>query len=100
MPTDDNDRPAWELEPLPFGTNGHGSDPWRTGANSTGDESDDEARSGDEGSAKGHWVTRGGVLFWEEPEAYDESGALDLRAEAASEWAADDLNLPLGAPDT
>src|SRR4029078_9009355 len=68
--------------------------------NSTGDESDDEARSGDEGSAKGHWVTRGGVLFWEDPETYDESGALDLRAEAASEWAADDLNLPLGAPDT
>ncbi len=100
MPTDDNDRPAWDLEPLPLGANGHGGDPWRTGANSTGDESDDEARSGDEGPTKGHWVTRGGVLFWEEPETYDESGALDLRAEAASEWAADDLVLPLGAPDT
>jgi len=61
---------------------------------------DGEGRSGDADAAKGHWVTRGGVLFWEEQETYDESGALDLRAEAASEWAAADLVLPLGAPDT
>ena len=101
MPTDDNDRPAWDIEPLPLGANGHGGDPWRTGADSAGDETGDEGRSGDEEApTKGHWVTRGGVLFWEEPETYDESGALDLRAEAASEWAADDLVLPLGAPDT
>jgi hypothetical protein len=100
MPTDDNDRPGWDLEPLPLGANGRG-DPWRIGATSAGDETDNVARSGaEEAPAKGHWVTRGGVLFWEEPETYDESGALDLRAEAASEWAADDLNLPLGAPDT
>ena len=39
MPTDDNDRPAWDLEPLPLGANGHSGNPWRTGANSTGDES-------------------------------------------------------------
>ena len=70
-------------------------------SNSADDEDAEVGRSGDEEApTKGHWVTRGGVLFWEEPETYDESGALDLRAEAASEWAADDLVLPLGAPDT
>jgi hypothetical protein len=101
MPTDDNDRPAWDLEPLPLGANGHGGNPWDTSSDSAGDEAGGDERSGDEEvPAKGHWVTRGGVLFWEEPETYDESGALDLRAEAASEWAADDLVLPLGAPDT
>jgi hypothetical protein len=101
MPTDDNDRPGWDLEPLPLGANGHGANPWDPGSDSSGDEAGDNARSDDEETpTKGHWVTRGGVLFWEEPETYDESGALDLRAEAASEWAADDLNLPLGAPDT
>jgi hypothetical protein len=101
MPTDDNDRPGWDLEPLPLGANGHSGNSWNAGSNSADDEDAESGRSGDEETAtKGHWVTRGGVLFWEEPETYDESGALDLRAEAASEWAADDLNLPLGAPDT
>jgi hypothetical protein len=101
MPTDDNDRPAWDLEPLPLGANGHSGNPWNAGSNSADDEDAEGGHSGgEETPAKGHWVTRGGVLFWEEPETYDESGALDLRAEAASEWAADDLALPLGAPDT
>jgi hypothetical protein len=101
MPTDDNDRPAWDLEPLPLGSNGHSGNPWNAGSSSADDEDAEVGRSGDEEApTKGHWVTRGGVLFWEEPETYDESGALDLRAEAASEWSADDLNLPLGAPDT
>lgn len=100
MPSDDNERPGWDLEPLPLGANGHSGDPWGTGSDSADDETSDNGRSGEEGATKGHWVTRGGVLFWEEPETYDESGALDLRAEAASEWAADDLALPLGAPDS
>ncbi len=100
MPTDDNDRPAWDLEPLPLGANGHGGDPWNANTNAADEENGDERSSDKDAATKGHWVTRGGVLFWEEPEAYDESGALDLRAEAASEWAADDLVLPLGAPDT
>ncbi|HEY7021707.1 MAG TPA: hypothetical protein VH349_11365 [Ktedonobacterales bacterium] len=101
MPTDDNDRPAWDLEPPPLGANGHSGNPWNAGSNPADEEDAEVGRSGDEEApAKGHWVTRGGVLFWEEPETYDESGALDLRAEAASEWAADELNLPLGAPDT
>jgi hypothetical protein len=101
MPTDDDERPSWGLEPPPLGANGHGANPWGAGSNSDDDEGiEDGGASDEEGPTKGHWVTRGGVLFWEEPETYDESGALDLRAEAASEWAADDLNLPLGAPDS
>jgi hypothetical protein len=101
MPTDDEERPSWGLEPAPLGANGHGANPWGAGFNSDQVEITKDGDTGDEEApAKGHWVTRGGVLFWEEPETYDESGALDLRAEAASEWAADDLNLPLGAPDS
>src|SRR5262245_52163102 len=101
MPTDDNDRPSWDIESLPLGANGHSGNPWKAGSNSGADEDGETRHSGDDdATTQGHWVTRGGVLFWEEPETYDESGALDLRAEAASEWAADDLNLPLGAPDT
>ncbi len=100
MPTDDNDRPAWDLEPLSLGANGHGGNPWDASSNSSDDETAGDGHADNEAATKGHWVTRGGVLFWEEPETYDESGALDLRAEAASEWAADDLVLPLGAPDT
>jgi hypothetical protein len=101
VPTDDNERPGWDLESLPLGANGHGADPWRPSSDSADEEASGDERSQEEGAAtKGHWVTRGGVLFWEEPETYDESGALDLRAEAASEWAADDLVLPLGAPDS
>jgi hypothetical protein len=101
MPTDENERPSWDIEPLSLGANGHSGNPWDAGSNSGEDEDGEVRRAGDEDAAtQGHWVTRGGVLFWEEPETYDESGALDLRAEAASEWAADDLVLPLGAPDT
>jgi hypothetical protein len=101
MPTDDEERPGWDLEPLPLGANGHSANLWGAGSNSDDDEGSEDGRTADEEApAKGHWVTRGGVLFWEEPETYDESGALDLRAEAASEWAADDLVLPLGAPDS
>jgi len=48
---------------------------------------------------EGQWITEGGVLTWEEPDD-GEDVASDLRAEAASRWAADDLELPLGAPDT
>ena len=41
MPTDDNDRPAWDLEPLPLGANGHSGNPWDAGANSADDEDDE-----------------------------------------------------------
>jgi hypothetical protein len=98
MPSDENERPGWDLESLPLGMNGHDGGAWRDDVDS---ETEDEENPGEESAqTKGHWVTRGGVLFWEEPETYDENGALDLRAEASSQWAADDLDLPLGAPDS
>jgi hypothetical protein len=55
-------------------------------------------RDEDERPREGHWVSQGGVLRWEEADGEDV--ASDLRAEAGSRWAADDLDLPLGAPDT
>jgi hypothetical protein len=53
----------------------------------------------DETPREGQWVTEGGVLKWEEPDG-GENVASDLRAEAGSRWAADDLDLPLGAPES
>ncbi|HEU5348770.1 MAG TPA: hypothetical protein VFU63_09185 [Ktedonobacterales bacterium] len=55
--------------------------------------------SGDESPGEGEWVTRGGVLHWEEPEGSSEDIASDLRREAQSPWASEALTLPLGAPD-
>jgi hypothetical protein len=52
----------------------------------------------------GHWVTQGGVLRWQANDARessdDEGVETPLREEAQSSWAADDLDLPLGAPAT
>lgn len=49
-------------------------------------------------AADGHWVSQGGVLRWETPDDEDESKR-DLRTEAASVWAKDDVDLPPGVPD-
>lgn len=50
----------------------------------------------------GHWVTQGGVLRWQasaDRDSSDDEGVeTPLREEAQSSWAADDLDLPLGAP--
>lgn len=58
-------------------------------------------RDGDEDETprEGQWVTEGGVLKWEEPDDGEDVTA-DMRAEAGSRWAADDLELPLGAPES
>jgi hypothetical protein len=46
----------------------------------------------------GAWVSQGGILRWEGDEHEEESGS--IRAEAESRWAANDVDLPPGAPDT
>jgi|GEM_PF-1056925 hypothetical protein len=46
-----------------------------------------------------HWVSQGGVLRWEEPGDDEDQQRRDARAEAQSRWAADDIDLPPGAPD-
>lgn len=60
----------------------------------TAPDRDEAGATPDEAPASG-WVSSGGVLHWEEPDA----PADDPRAEADSPLAADDLALPEGAPD-
>jgi hypothetical protein len=73
------------------------------GKESTTDGRSDDAQEeagveGDERSQRatgeGRWVSAGGVMRWE-----SNSGAEESASEAASRWAADDLDLPPGAPD-
>lgn len=59
------------------------------------DESGREVGAGSDDVPATGWVSSGGVLHWEEPDAWAE----DPRAEADSPLAADDLALPEGAPD-
>ncbi len=47
----------------------------------------------------GRWVSRGGVMQWEEPDTRDVTEFPNLRDEAYSHWAANDITLPLGAPE-
>jgi hypothetical protein len=82
---DDQDEAPSADGPTELGANGHHAAPGRD------TDADTEA---DEAPSAG-WVAAGGVLHWEEP---DET-ATDPRAEADSPLAADDLDLPEGAPD-
>lgn len=64
---------------------------------------DDEQYSGEitEGRQEGRWVSQGGILTWEEPDGRTAAEAeAGLRAEAESRWAAEDVDLPPGTPDT
>lgn len=60
-------------------------------------DADDDAP--DTASDTGHWVTSGGVVQWEEPDFRDGTEFPNLRDEATSSWADDDISLPLGAPE-
>lgn len=48
---------------------------------------------------QGRWVSRGGVMQWEEPDTRDATEFPNLRDEAYSHWAANEITLPLGAPE-
>ncbi|MBF6591960.1 MAG: hypothetical protein IVW57_15735 [Ktedonobacterales bacterium] len=79
------DRNAWggadtDAAGRPNGTNRHAT------------EDDEPATS------EGRWVTSGGVLRWEEPDDVNRPERPNLRAEAESRWAADQVDLPIGAP--
>jgi hypothetical protein len=50
------------------------------------------------GAGEGKWVSQGGILRWEGADDEDEAAG-GIRAEAESRWAADDVDLPPGAPD-
>ena len=45
------------------------------------------------------WVSRGGILQWEESGESSQEGQSKAGSEAASRWAADGVDLPPGAPD-
>jgi hypothetical protein len=45
------------------------------------------------------WVSRGGILQWEESGEEAQEGQSKAGSEAASRWAADAIDLPPGAPD-
>jgi len=55
-----------------------------------------EERAEDE---KASWVSRGGILQWEESGEESQEGRSKAGSEAASHWAADTVDLPPGAPD-
>jgi hypothetical protein len=64
---------------------------------------DEDEFSGEitEGQQEGRWVSQGGILTWEEPDGRTAAEAEEgLRAEANSRWAAEDVDLPPGTPDT
>lgn len=71
----------------------------RDGAASNGHVHEDEDMDASAPRApEGHWTSQGGVLRWETPGDEDEVKR-DLRSEAASVWAADEVDLPPGVPD-
>lgn len=63
------------------------------------DDVDDNDDSPEATADGGRWVTRGGVVGWEEPDDRDVTEFPNLRDEAASSWADDDVTLPLAAPE-
>lgn len=86
------------------GWDGFSFDEW--GVSGAGDETQNGHAGTDEGehgagrrAAGGQWVSQGGVLHWESPDEATE-GKPDLRAEMASPWAQDEVDLPPGAPDS
>ncbi|HUY78757.1 MAG TPA: hypothetical protein VMV29_18435 [Ktedonobacterales bacterium] len=63
------------------------------------DDLDDADDAPDAAGDGGRWVTHGGVVQWEEPDYRDVTEFPNLRDEAASSWADDDVTLPLAAPE-
>src|SRR5260370_24533434 len=59
--------------------------------------SPDEPAAGDNAEEAGHWESVGGVLRWEGPE--EGAQPPTLLEEARSQWAAEQIDLPPGAPD-
>ena len=76
---------AGEEDAAPDGTNGTNAP----------DGAGEEREEGEKAS----WVSRGGILRWEELEEGGQEGQSKAGSEAASRWAADAIDLPLGAPD-
>jgi hypothetical protein len=63
------------------------------------DDLGDDDDSPEAAADGGRWVTRGGVVQWEESDDRDVTAFPNLRDEAVSSWAEDDVTLPLAAPE-
>ncbi|HEX2350838.1 MAG TPA: hypothetical protein VHI51_20575 [Ktedonobacterales bacterium] len=95
----DSDEPGGDHHAAPASEGDHYSDGFLRPA--LADVDDDDAPVS-QAAGDGHWVTQGGVLRWQasndRSDSDDEGVETPLREEAQSSWAADDLDLPLGAP--
>jgi hypothetical protein len=91
MPADSDDRDQRDRLPSQQALNGH------LGQSVDHDE-EDPVETREVPGQRGRWVHRGGLLFWEEPDE-DDAAARDPRADLASHWAEDQLDLPDGAPE-
>ena len=90
---------AWGAKGSGSGLNGrNGGRDASESADHYADEDESERSVPDRPAGK--WVSQGGVLNWEEPEDFGDQGEPTIREEAESVWAADDVDLPPGAPDT
>jgi hypothetical protein len=74
-------------------------DPFRTNGQDSMAGHETAAELDEDESPGGGWVSRGGILHWDEPGAEDLGGSSDARREARSHWADDSIDLPPGAPD-
>jgi hypothetical protein len=88
--TDDDNplRHGWPAS-ADAGADGRGTN----GAYAYQSDEEDEAPAGG-GAGGGRWVSHGGVLAWEEPA----EGQASAENDTDSRWAADELQLPPGAP--
>ena len=99
---DDWDRFNWTTWGVTPGASAPDGGSGANGANGASDgmlrrplaDEDEEAP----GRPAGGWVARGGVLRWDASDEEDTQADAPLREEARSPWAAEDFDLPLGAP--
>lgn len=100
---DDFDFDAWGAEASSDGQNGRNTRQDAAEGSHDGlqgyDDVEDEAERKAAYRPAGKWVSQGGVLNWEEPEDFGEQREPTIREESESVWAADDVDLPPGAPD-
>jgi hypothetical protein len=94
----DNDWESFDFESWGTAT----EDPLSTNRRPSTDDTAGHEQAGepleDESPGAG-WVSRGGILYWDDPGAEDLGGSYDTRKEARSRWADDFIDLPPGAPD-
>lgn len=87
----DDRRDEWDT--FDFNQWGASAEPAHDGVSHPSESEETERRS------HGTWANEGGRIFWEESDEAAGQDERDAHAEAGSAWAADDIEIPLGAPD-